>query len=62
MLRLKGCPRCHGDLREGKDRYGEYLTCLQCGYHQSDGRDAKPSDLPLVTRRGRPRKPAAGPS
>ena len=29
---LKGCPRCHGDLREEKDHYGLFICCLQCGY------------------------------
>ena len=32
MLLFKSCPRCWGDLRLDKDRYGVFLTCLQCGY------------------------------
>jgi hypothetical protein len=28
MLRLKGCPRCHGDLCTDED---EDWSCLQCG-------------------------------
>ena len=32
MLKLKGCPKCHGDLYLNRDMYGKYLTCLQCGY------------------------------
>lgn len=35
MMWLKGCPKCHGDLYESKDHYGEYVTCLQCGHHLS---------------------------
>ena len=30
---LKGCPRCGGTLNSQKDRYGEYLSCFQCGQH-----------------------------
>lgn len=29
---LKGCSRCHGDLREESDIYGKYVECVQCGY------------------------------
>ena len=29
---LKGCPRCHGDIVEGRDGFGKYLSCLQCGF------------------------------
>ena len=32
MLRLKGCPRCKGDLHTDRDIYGTYTVCLQCGY------------------------------
>ena len=32
MLRLKGCPRCKGDIVLDKDHYGWYEHCLQCGY------------------------------
>ena len=31
MIKLRGCPKCHGDLYAGKDIYGEYLSCIQCG-------------------------------
>ncbi len=36
MYFLKGCPRCHGDLCQDSDIYGEYVVCLQCGYYLSD--------------------------
>lgn len=70
MFRLKACPRCRGDLREDRDKYGNYATCLQCGYHQSDSQgdsqgDSKelvPPSPPLVSRRGRPRKGLLEPS
>jgi hypothetical protein len=56
MFWLKGCPRCKGDLHEDKDKYGSYVSCLQCGYHRSNTSDIEPPLLPLVRVRGRPRK------
>ena len=32
VLRLKGCPRCNGDIFIDRDMYGWYEQCLQCGY------------------------------
>ncbi|MFH1002885.1 MAG: hypothetical protein V1780_01920 [Chloroflexota bacterium] len=32
MLRLKGCPRCYGDLLVDRDEHGWYEQCIQCGY------------------------------
>ena len=29
MIRFKGCPKCHGDLIDGRDHYD--LSCIQCG-------------------------------
>jgi DNA-directed RNA polymerase subunit M/transcription elongation factor TFIIS len=34
MMILKGCDRCSGDLLESSDQYGQYLHCLQCGWHK----------------------------
>ena len=35
--KLKGCPRCNGDLSVGKAEDGRYENCLQCGYtHYSE--------------------------
>jgi hypothetical protein len=31
--KLKGCPRCSGDLNIITDNLGYYEDCLQCGYH-----------------------------
>ncbi len=56
MFKLKACPRCQGDLREERDKYGSYEICLQCGYHRSDSADVFPPVLPLSSKRGRPRK------
>ena len=33
MFWLKSCPHCRGDLYEGKDIYGRYVACLQCGHY-----------------------------
>ncbi len=32
MIKLKACPKCHGDLYLESDQYGRYMNCLQCGY------------------------------
>ena len=32
MYFLKQCPRCNGDLATDSDKYGEFVSCLQCGY------------------------------
>lgn len=31
MLRLKGCPRCNGDVYFDSDFHGWFEQCLQCG-------------------------------
>lgn len=31
-LKLKGCPRCGGDIGVDKDQHGWYESCIQCGY------------------------------
>lgn len=30
--KLKGCPRCGGDIFLDRDEYKWYEQCLQCGY------------------------------
>lgn len=32
MFWFKRCPRCSGDLFEENDRYGCFVTCMQCGF------------------------------
>ena len=32
MWRLKGCPRCRGDMQLDRDRNGRHEWCLQCGH------------------------------
>ncbi len=34
MWRLKGCPKCSGDMFLEKDLDGWYERCLQCGYNR----------------------------
>ena len=29
---FKECPKCHGDLFDGEDLHGRYVSCIQCGY------------------------------
>ncbi len=31
-LKLKGCPRCKGDVIVEVDQWGWYENCIQCGY------------------------------
>jgi hypothetical protein len=35
MLWLKSCPHCKGDLYQGRDLYGCYVACFQCGHYLS---------------------------
>ena len=32
IWRLKGCPRCRGDMVLDRDKWGSYEQCIQCGY------------------------------
>ena len=34
IWKLKGCPRCGGDLYLDNDEYDWYETCLQCSFRQ----------------------------
>ena len=34
MWRIKGCPRCHGDILLSQDHKRWYESCLQCGYQR----------------------------
>ena len=34
LWKLKGCPRCGGDMYLESDYYSGYGKCLQCGYVQ----------------------------
>lgn len=32
MVYFKACNRCQGDMLLERDRYGQYVQCIQCGY------------------------------
>ena len=36
MFKLRGCPKCQGDLFLGEDIYGRYLNCVQCGRYYAE--------------------------
>jgi hypothetical protein len=57
MFWLKSCPRCCGDLYEGKDIYGRYVACLQCGHYLGEAEDLLLRYLP---RRGVEVRPGQG--
>ncbi len=46
-LRLGACPRCTGPLALHRDQYGNYWSCLPCGFHSDD-------DVPPEVRIRRP--------
>ncbi len=31
MFWFKQCPRCGGDLMSERDKYGSFVSCMQCG-------------------------------
>ncbi len=47
MFKLRGCPKCRGDLYTGEDIYGVYLSCIQCGRYfavaEAPGRGVRPA-------------------
>ena len=49
MIYFNACPKCHGDLTMGRDSYGSFVSCLQCGFMRDI--DVKPSKAkaPAVT-------------
>lgn len=58
MLWSKACPKCQtGDVVLGRDKYGPYVHCMQCGYM----RDLKES-LWLVTKPQKRQKPKPQPA
>lgn len=32
MMLFKACPRCSGDLYDGKDTLSYFIACIQCGH------------------------------
>ena len=41
MVYLKSCPKCLGDLTVSQDGYGAFISCLQCGFHERPGGQAR---------------------
>ena len=51
MVYLKSCPKCLGDLTVGRDSYGTFISCLQCGFMRDievNGSSKKASPAPAV--------------
>jgi len=45
LWRLKGCPRCAGDVFVTEDSEGGYEQCLQCAWQRPlAGRDSRPAE------------------
>ncbi len=42
MYWLKGCNKCGGDLYLERDKFGSYVSCLQCGAIRLDFEDTRP--------------------
>jgi hypothetical protein len=40
MYWITACPRCGGDLAEGRDINGRYIACLQCGHELTGSEEA----------------------
>lgn len=36
---LRACPRCGGDLVSDYDRYGRFVSCIQCGCVLSESQE-----------------------
>ena len=51
MWRLKGCPKCNGDIFLEKDFDGWYERCLQCGYNQDLETIVEVKEQPSVRKR-----------
>jgi hypothetical protein len=50
-IKLKGCPKCGGDVRIDHDEYGWFEQCIQCGYTR---------DLETITAHPEKDKPQKG--
>ena len=51
MVLFKSCPRCSGDQVLRGDLYGQYITCLGCGYVMYPDREMETK--PVVALRNR---------
>ena len=41
MFWLKACPKCQGDLYNGKDTYGSFISCMQCSRYLTQAEEAE---------------------
>jgi len=39
MVYFKSCPRCKGDIAVRSDWFGDYISCLQCGWSRETSAD-----------------------
>ncbi len=64
MIWLQACPRCRGDLVPESDRYGPFVSCIQCGTILSSSQESALLGLsrvePSATRTEGPRRVAEG--
>ncbi len=51
MWRLKGCPKCKGDIFLDRDIDGWYERCLQCGYNRDLESIVEVREQPSVRKR-----------
>ena len=45
MVWFKSCKRCSGDLYLGRDSYGSFMSCLQCGAVVADFEQESPTSV-----------------
>jgi len=46
MWKLRGCPRCGGDVFSADDVDGRYQECLQCSYRRDQVGAVEPDRMP----------------
>ena len=48
MFWFKQCPRCSGDLIAERDKYGAFISCMQCGMSKDiTGATVDPSQISM---------------
>ena len=58
MWRLKGCPKCGGDMFLEKDFSGWYERCLQCGHNRDMVAIVEVKQQPSGKASGKKKEPA----
>ena len=41
MYWLNSCRKCRGDLYDGEDSYGSFISCLQCSSYLTEAEEAE---------------------